>query len=107
MRKCDIYRYQEQGMWKDKFAPENARSAVSFSDQAAIYNCQMAPEKGRGTTAVSIGGFETVDTTAERLPRKAGDQRWFQSAVLKPPNQPQNQTREINQSGMIGGFERR
>ena len=65
MRKCDIYRHQELGMWKDKFAPEIARSAVSFGGQAAELNRRIAPEKNRGHSATSFGGFGTADQTAE------------------------------------------
>ena len=56
-------------MSKDKFAPENAQLTVSFGGQATVHNCRMAPEKGRGPTAVSIGGFETTKPTVESNPR--------------------------------------
>ena len=99
MRKCDIYRHQEQGKWKDNFAPEIARSAVSNRGQAtelsrrieppnasgedqetsatsfggfvtADYNRWIEPEKTRGTTAVSFGSFVTADPIAESNPRE-------------------------------------
>ena len=53
------------GMWKDKFAPETHRSAVSNSGQAAVIDRRIEPEKNRGTTAVSFGGFMTAVPTAE------------------------------------------
>ena len=47
--------------------------------QSAATNCRIGPDKNRGPTAVSIGGFETAELTRE----------------IK------------NQSGMNGGFKRR
>ena len=56
-------------MLKDKFAPENARSAVSFGGLATDYDRRIDPERNRGTTAVSFDGFVTADITVESDPR--------------------------------------
>ena len=88
MRKWDIYRHQELGKWKDKFAPEIARSAVSNGGQATELNRRIVPEKNRGTSATSFGGFVTVDKTADLDPRnifQSGLIRRFRTAA-RPPN---------------------
>ena len=76
MRKCDIYRHQEQGKWKDNFAPEIARSVVSNGGQAVEWL-----QRGPG----NIGDF------VRRFRNRRSNRR------IRPER--------LNASGLIGGFD--
>ena len=95
-RKWDIYRPQEQGMWKDKFALWNRRSAVSFYGQAAERNRRMESRENRGTSAVSFGGFVTADHDRCLRPRENNSprsERRFRTAVGNRRSEPRKLAR--------------
>ena len=46
------------------------RSTVSNGGQAAVLNRRIEPEKTKGTTAISFGGFVTADPTAKSNSRE-------------------------------------
>ena len=96
MRKWDIYRHQEQGKWKDKFALWNRRSAVSFCGQTAELDRRTSPERTGEPSAVSFGGFVTADHARRLRPREIKSprsERRFRTAVGNRRSEPRKLAR--------------
>ena len=83
MRKCDIYRHQEQGMWKDKFALEITDRRFHSTATDRRLNRRIESRENRGTSVISLGSFITADHNRRLRPRY------------------------LNQPSLNGGFERR
>ena len=100
--------HQKQGMWKDKIAPENAQSAVSFCGRGRrMWPQNWARERNRpkiSNSAVSFGG-QAADHNRRIHPENRGENGGFIRRFRNRRSNRRIRPEIINASGLIGGFD--